>query len=281
MVDVKYEDLLCCKIAVMGSSAVGKTAIINRLVNNYFPIIYEPTSKVENFTFLFNLSEFDIKEKTYVMVTLEDMFGLNNPLLQTPENLITSNEQLEQRAHMTDIFKKIMFTSSDKRKALSTDLKKPKNSSNVKKVTKMNIYEKIFNDDPLIERRGFILICDCTDLKTIEDLKIIIDKLNQIEKTNNLIYPKCILINKIDKIDKEKLKIIIKDFEVLRTKFKIDICKISALTNYGVVESFKKFISKIHQQEADNKQNEGYEDQDQDEDNFDAVNYLLKLLDYL
>ena len=38
MSEVKYDTLLCCKIAVIGSCAVGKTAIINRLINNYFPI---------------------------------------------------------------------------------------------------------------------------------------------------------------------------------------------------------------------------------------------------
>ena len=105
MSDVRYDTLFCCKIAVIGACAVGKTAIINRLINNHFPIVYEPTMNVENYTFLFNLSDREIKQKNYVMVTLEDMFGLNNPLLQTPEQLITSTEQGAQRAQMTKIFK--------------------------------------------------------------------------------------------------------------------------------------------------------------------------------
>lgn len=278
MVDIKYDDLFMCKITVMGSSAVGKTAIVNRLVNNYFPLIYEPTTKVDNYSFLFNLNEYEIREKTHVAVTLEDMFGLNNPLLQTPDNLITSAEQKEQRAMMTSVFKEIMFTSTEKRKLLSNELKKAKNATaSVKKNSKLNVYDKIFNDDPQIERRGFILVCDCTDIKTVEDLRIIIEKLHQIEKTNNLFYPKCILLNKIDRVDKEKLKSVLKEVESFRSRYKIDIMKISALTNYGVVESFKKFVSKIHQQEVENKQNEGCEDQDEDEEDLDKVECFLTI----
>jgi GTPase SAR1 family protein len=275
MSEVKYDTLLCCKIAVIGSCAVGKTAIINRLINNYFPISYEPTMTVENFTFLFNLSEREIKQKTYVMVTLEDMFGIDNPLLQTPDELITSQEQKDKRSYMSQVFKDIMFTSTEKRKQLSTESKKvSKNVGSKKKITKQNIYERIFNDDHIIERKAFILVCDPSDMRTLEDMKTILEKLHQIEKTNNLFYPKSILINKIDKADKEKLKNFTKITEELKSKFKCEVFKISALTNYEVEESFKKIVSKIHQLESDSKQNEGLEDQDEAEEELESVKIL-------
>jgi GTPase SAR1 family protein len=274
MSDVRYDKLFCCKIAMIGACAVGKTAIINRLINNHFPVIYEPTMNVENYTFLFNLSDREIKQKNHVMVTLEDMFGLNNPLLQTPEQLITSNEQAIQRNEMTKIFRDIMFTSSEKRKQLSTESKKvSKSAVSKKKITKQNVYENIFNDAPTIERKGFILVCDPSDYNTLEDLSTILEKLHQIEKTNNLIYPKSVLINKIDKADKEKMKRATKFTEELRSKYKTDIFKISALTNYEVEDSFKRIVSKINQQEIDSKQSEGMDDQDEVDEEPETVKF--------
>jgi hypothetical protein len=48
------------------------------------------------------------------------------------------------------------------------------------------------------------LVCDATDIKTLLDLSVVIDKLTQIEKTNNLFNPNCILLNNIDKLQSEK-----------------------------------------------------------------------------
>jgi GTPase SAR1 family protein len=266
MNDIKYNDIPCFRIAVMGSAGVGKTAIVNRLVNNYFPLIYEPTMDIEKYTALFNLNDDDVKTKTFVMVTLEDMFGINNPLLSTPVSLINSSVLKEKRELMSENFKKIMFTSMEKRNKLSTEQKKPKNNNNQKSNPRYAVYEQIFNDDPKVERLGFILVCDCTDPKSVDDLKQIIDKLHQIEKTNNLFYPKCIMVNKVDKMTekegKGKLKSMMTELEQLKSKYKLDCNKVSALTNQEVLESFRKFISKIHQQQVDNKQNEGVEDQE-------------------
>ncbi len=48
------------------------------------------------------------------------------------------------------------------------------------------------------------MVCDATDIKTLLDLSVVIDKLTQIEKTNNLFNPNCILLNNIDKLQSEK-----------------------------------------------------------------------------
>jgi len=275
--EIKYDNMLCFKVGVMGAAAVGKTAIISRLVNNHFPIIYEPTKEVNNTTLLFNLNDPEIKQKTYVMVTLEDMFAINNPLLQTPEHLISSVEMKQQRTEMSEIFKGFMFSSKEKRDKLSNEAKKPKTLGEAKKITKINVYEKLFDEDPSIERKGFVFVCDATDDKSADDIITLLDKLNQIEKSNDLTYPKGVFINKVDKADKEKLKKIVEKLDQVKAKYKfIDVFKTSALTNYGIVESFKKFLSRIHQIEADSKQNEGYEDKsDDDDDKNDKVKIII------
>jgi GTPase SAR1 family protein len=273
MNNVNYSTLFCFKICVLGSAGVGKTAIINRILSNSFPILYEPTTSVERYTGLFNLNDVEVKEKTFAMVTLEDTFGLNNPLLQTPEHLLSSQDQILQRKLMAQTFKDIMFTSTLKRDKISLQSKKPKkDSSNAKVRNKNFVYEKIFNDDPEIEIRGYIFVCDLSDQESINGIDDIIEKLHQIEKSNNLFYPKCIMLNKLDKItDKEKLKNIIKTLDNHKSKHKCDIFKVSALTNNGITEYFKKFLSKIHQQEIDNKQNEGLDDFEEDEEKADPV----------
>jgi GTPase SAR1 family protein len=277
--NIKYNEIPNIKIAVLGSVATGKTAIINRLVNNNFSIGYEPTLEVTNYTVLFNLNEYDVKNKTYVMLTLEDMFGINNPLLQSHESTITSSYLKEKRTEMSATFQKLMFTSVEKRDKLSAESEKKKTKNvNPKKDRnpKFLIYEQIFENDEKIERVGFIFVCDCNDQKSYEAIKTIIEKLHQIEKTNNLMYPKCIFINKIDKgADKKKLKAIITDLQQFKTKFKLEFYKTSALTNYGITESFRKFISKIHQQQVDQKQNEGVEDQENDDIMEDKVRKKL------
>lgn len=280
MNDIKYDSLPSFRVAIMGAAAVGKTAIVNRLVNNSFPVNYEPTMDIERYTSLFNLTEYEVKTKTYVMVTLEDMFGLNNPLLQTPDNLITSNVLKEKRKTMSENFKNIMFTSTEKRTKLSNELKKAKKAPvNKKSNPKDILYEQIFSNDPKIERLGFILVCDCVDPNSGKDLEILIDKLHQIEKTNNLIYPKCIFVNKTDKaVDKEtktKLKTMISELEVFKTKYKLEVFKVSALTNQGIVESFRKFVSKIHQQQVDLKQNEGRDNDNENENDVEFDNNVM------
>lgn len=72
MQDYMYDDIPNFRIALIGSAAVGKTSIINRFINNNFYSIYEPTLEINKYTTLFNLNEYDVKNKTYIMLTLED-----------------------------------------------------------------------------------------------------------------------------------------------------------------------------------------------------------------
>jgi GTPase involved in cell partitioning and DNA repair len=142
------------------------------------------------------------------------------------------------------------------------------------------IYEKLFDEDPSIERKGFVLVCDATNDQSVDAIITLLQKLTQIEKSNDLVYPKGVFINKIDKVDKEKLKKITEKLDQEKPKIKFDYFKTSALTNYMIVESFKKFLSRIHQIEADSKQNEGYEDKSDDDDdkNDKVIIIILKRL---
>lgn len=117
------------KITVIGTSGCGKTSIINRVVNHSFSSIYEPSYETTNFSVLLKIGEEEGKDIQFVNVVFEDVFGLNNPLLQTPEESIKSNKLIEKRKKMVQEFKSILFTSVKKPFGLSsTDLKHSKES---------------------------------------------------------------------------------------------------------------------------------------------------------
>lgn len=211
------------------------------------------------------------------MLILEDMFGFTHPLLSTPDHLIKSTILKEKRKNMSDSFQNIMFTSVQKRDALSKEpetKKMNKLDNDEDKDPKSLLLSQIFENDPKIDRMGFVFVCDVTDTKTFEDVKAAIIKLHQIEKSNNIAYPKCILINKNDKcyLRKSFFKEI-GEINELKQKYKVDVYRTSALTGEGIEESFRKFIAKIHQQQIDSKQMQGVADNDNDFEN-DKVNEL-------
>lgn len=123
---------------------------------------------------------------------------------------------------------------------------------------------------PLIERSGFVFVCDCENPKTVDSIVKIIEKLQEIEKTNNLIYPKMILFNKSDKMNERTFKEDMKEYqgmlENFKTKFKIECVRVSALTGNGIVEAFTRFLGKIHQEKRDQKQNDGIAEPDDEDD---------------
>jgi len=60
------------RIAVLGPKEVGKTSIINRLVNKHFTTIYEPTDgDLRPYNFLLNIN--NSANPIWIMVTIEDM----------------------------------------------------------------------------------------------------------------------------------------------------------------------------------------------------------------
>lgn len=273
MSSIKYGNVLSMKIAVVGSSAVGKTSICTRICNNFFTPHYEPTLEIEQFTTLFKVTEAGVSNQTYIFTTLEDYFGLNNPLLQCSENTIKNDYLKAKKNQMVDEFKSLMFTSVIKRDEMSKEeTKKKKFDPKKDKDPKFIHYENIFTKDKSIERRGFIFVCDITESQSLEDLKTVIEKMQQIEKTSGLIFPKCVFINKVDRnFDKKKVKSFFTEVEQLKVKYKLDVFKVSALNNSGIIEAFRKFLSKIHQQILDSKQNEGMEEKDKSDEEEDPI----------
>lgn len=63
-----------------------------------------------------------MSNKTYIFTTLEDFFGLNNPILQTGEKTIRSEFIKQKRNEMSKAFRNMMFTSLYKRKQLSEEV---------------------------------------------------------------------------------------------------------------------------------------------------------------
>ena len=72
MSDISYNEMSCFSVAVLGCVATGKTSIINRIINNSFVSIYEPSMDINYYNLLFSLSEENIKDKRYVMIRVED-----------------------------------------------------------------------------------------------------------------------------------------------------------------------------------------------------------------
>jgi GTPase SAR1 family protein len=72
MSELNFAGVPCFSICVIGSSATGKTSIINRIVNNNFYSIYEPTNEVTYYTTLLSLSEEHSKTRRHVFLQLED-----------------------------------------------------------------------------------------------------------------------------------------------------------------------------------------------------------------
>lgn len=220
-----------------------------------------------------------------MFVTLEDFFGFNNPLLQTDDN-VKSEYIKDTKKYMTEEFKKVMFTAMNKKNELCQESENKKNKKNDHKKDKDPKFlhlENIFNMDKSIDREGFIIVVDYTDPQTLEDAKIVIDKLHQIEKTSNLPYPKCIFINKFDRFqDKNKVKTFLSDIERLKFNYKVDVYKVSCLTNSGIMDGLKKFLGRVHQSIIDRMQKDEmeikeYEEVDEEEINFkDRWNFCTR-----
>lgn len=108
----------CIEITILGCSFVGKTAIINRLVNNSFIKGYIPTKEIERYYFKMDLNDDEICKPLYANIVIEDTFGLDNYLLNKNVDFIQSKVLIQLKNKMTQEFKDIMFTAHEKRNKL-------------------------------------------------------------------------------------------------------------------------------------------------------------------
>ncbi|MCQ2817808.1 MAG: ADP-ribosylation factor-like protein [archaeon] len=268
----KNKNFNCIKVAVLGCTNTGKTAVINRLINKTFIKAYNPTLDIETYSCLFNLNDDDVEQKTFVHLIVQDTFGLNNSILNKPPELITSKNILAKREKMSQQFKDIMFSSSELRNKIMLGDKGKKDVNNMEEEI---LLDNLGYESEVIPRLGFVFVCDCEKLNTFDSVEKVIEKLQEIEKSNNLKYPKLILFNKSDKVDEEEFKEYIHKkqaaLETFSGKYRMDILRVSALTGNGIVEAFKSFLTKIHQEQQNKKQNEGINEPEGDEDEKDIA----------
>ena len=64
--------LLAFNVTLLGNKAVGKTSILNKIINNNFSTHYEPTIYCQNYGKILDISE-NKKKKVNIMVNFEDM----------------------------------------------------------------------------------------------------------------------------------------------------------------------------------------------------------------
>ena len=267
----------CYKITVMGNAEVGKTSVINRLVNKCFIPIYKPTTDIETYSCRLNLNDDSCSQKTFVNVIIQDTFGLDNPILNMPVQLMTSPLIKQKREKMSSQFTSLMLTSNERRDQLSKNEKAAKTKFNKKKA--VNYKDEIFMESIGIEsehisRVGFVFVCEIKNEGSIKSVIKIIEKLHEIEKSNNLICTKMIMFNKTDIIEENEFNETIVKFPELKefiTKYKIDISKVSALTGRGISDSFINFLNKIHQEQRNQQQNDGINEPDDIAHEYDHI----------
>lgn len=261
----------CIKITILGCSFVGKTAIINRLVNNSFIKGYIPTKEIERYYFKMDLNDDEICKPLYANIVIEDTFGLDNYLLNKNIDFIQSKVLIQLKNKMTQEFKDIMFTAHEKRNKLLLEEENQKkhdllqnSSKNIEIFNGINI---ICNEQ--IERNGFIFVCDCLNPKSVSSIIKIIDKFIEIEKTTNISYHKVILFNKCDKLKEKTFKSSMKKFQSILENYKkksnINSVRISSLTGQGITNIFRKFLYKIHQDIKYKRQSKPIDDPEDDD----------------
>ena len=122
-----------------------------------------------NYSVRLNIGD-EYKDRKYIELILEDVFGLNNPLLQTQENLVKSITLQEKRKKMVNEFKNIMFTSLNKKTKSDNYLRIFRKKS----LLSENLNKKGISVSNLSERNGFIIVFDLTEPSTLEDVNQII-----------------------------------------------------------------------------------------------------------
>ncbi len=245
------------RICFLGSCAVGKTSIINRIINNSFTQNYDPTLELTSYS-----TEFQPRKNIFVedpddtndnyQVILEDMFGLNNTIIQTPPQEIKSANILRKRAKMIDDFKSVIYSYKEINLASQENLAFFHNSD-------MPFHRISFKTS--IPRTGLIFVVDITDEDTLNEAISIINQIEAIEK-NEKDYKteKAIFLNKFDKISENKK---INDLQSKLSQKEIyHVYEISALSDWNITESMSNFLGKIQQRffgsKADAKQEEIY-----------------------
>lgn len=96
------------RIVVMGPSYVGKSQVVNRLINNAFTGYYEPTIKEQKYRRAYNLFDDEPEvEPQFMDLEIIDMFPHDHPLLD--EETALMNDQAKQMEEKLDEYIKSPF----------------------------------------------------------------------------------------------------------------------------------------------------------------------------
>lgn len=240
--DTKHE---VYKICFIGSCAVGKTSIINRIINNSFTGFYDPTLEQVLYHTEFKLKKNYISDNIEdssliyerVNLVLEDLFGLNNSIIQTNSVNIKSTRIKEKRINMINCLKDVIYSCN-------SIVKSYEDYDNIHSKDILSNTSRILSYQLSIPRLGLIFVIDITDENTFKEALTIINQIIYIEKNSGCKTEKCILLNKHDKMSDNKKIINLKD----KLSEVIEHClvyEVSAFSNYNINESLSKFILKM------------------------------------
>lgn len=196
------------RLCVLGPSFVGKTSIINRLVNNSFSPYYEPTLRAMVYRKAFNIFEDEDIEPAFVELEIIDVFPHDHPLL-------------DKDPDYSDLAREMSMVLNDV----------VKNSG-----------------DSSTKIHGYMFVYDASNKYTFETLCALIETIKEIEKSERrgkkaMLYSpwKMVIGNKKDLKKKKNVleKSDIKKLEGMRIR------EVSALTNQGVMDAFKLLVQDI------------------------------------
>lgn len=204
------------RLAMLGSSFVGKTSLISRFINHDFSHIHNQTENITPFRKLIEIKD-DKTDKKFIMLEVDDLFPINYPPLLDPRN--TSSE-------ICRIFNCVL---ENKR-----------------------FYDKKIDEDELHREHpinGIIFVFDLTDNKSIAELEKVINFISIKEAERQRTTPKNPrLLHKIlvgNKSDLFNRKVLAGDIEALKRRFQMSFIKTSALCNEKVDDLFMTIIQTI------------------------------------
>lgn len=218
-------------ICVLGPSYVGKTQLVNRIINNSFTGYYEPTIKKQTYRRVYNINEDNQDEEPkFFDITMWDMFPHDHPFLDEDEQLM-GEEAKEMERELSEVIKNPF----------------PKNKEEE-------------TEHPFGTRvHAYIFVYDYSNKRTFDSMLCMLETIKELEKSQKKgsdlaskskkkegsksgpVFPKMIVIGNKKDLQKNRNAGSLKkeDIEKLDgTK----IIEVSALTNENVMSAFKSLV---------------------------------------
>ncbi|CAG9319969.1 unnamed protein product [Blepharisma stoltei] len=221
------------RVCVLGSTFTGKSCLCNRFVCNNFEWVYEPTTEVRPYRKLVNITE-DEENKQYCMMLIEDLFPINHPYLQNPE-------QSEEAKNMSNQYDLILENRRESKKKSSE--------------------KALYKEHPI---HAYVYVFDLTEKTSFDEVERVIEYIHTREekeagKKKSGIAVK-ILVG--TKKDLQRNAVPSQKIEQVKKKYNLMYRKVSALENSDVKDVFLD-VARIVMDSMSSGMNE-----DEDEDMF-------------